>query len=156
MNRSLLLLAIPLLAGCNVHSKSPASGDENVSIKADESGNIAFNLPIVQGQVKVPSMMMHNGNIDIDGVKLMPGSSVTGFSVLAGDKRANVTMAFDAPAAPDQVRAYFLDQFRKQGAQVSLAGDAVTGKSKEGNPFTITVTPGDKGSQGKIEIQDKG
>jgi hypothetical protein len=65
-------------------------------------------------------------------------------------------MAFDAPAAPDQVRAYFLDQFRKQGSQVSLAGDAVTGKSKDGNPFTITVTPGDKGSQGKIEIQDKG
>ncbi len=156
MNRSLLLLVVPLLAGCNVHSKSPASGDDDVSIRADEGGNIAFNLPIVQGQVKVPSMMMHNGNIDIDGVKLMPGSSVTGFSVLAGDKGATVTMAFDAPAAPDQVRAYFLDQFRKQGSQVSLAGDAVTGKSKDGNPFTITVTPGDKGSQGKIEIQDKG
>ena len=26
---------------------------------------------------------MHNGNFDIDGVKLMPGSQVTGFSVFA-------------------------------------------------------------------------
>jgi hypothetical protein len=155
MNRLALLLLVPLLAGCNIHSKNPASGDENVSIHADESGQVAFNLPMVAGQVKVPQMMMHNGNIDIDGVKLMPGSSVTGFSILAGDKGANVNMAFIAPASPDEVRSYFLDQFRKQGAEVALAGDAVSGKSKDGNPFVIHVTPGPNGSQGKIEIQDK-
>lgn len=155
MNRTALLLLVPLLAGCNVHSKNPASGDENVSIHADEGGNIAFDLPIVKGQVKVPAMMMHNGNIDIDGVKMMPGSSVTGFSVLAGDKGANVNMAFTVPASPDEVRTYFLDQFKKQGAEVALAGDAVTGKSKDGNPFTIHVSPAANGSQGKIEIQDK-
>jgi hypothetical protein len=155
MNRLALLLLVPLLAGCNIHSKNPASGDENVSIHADESGQVAFNLPMVAGQVKVPQMMMHNGNIDIDGVKLMPGSSVTGFSILAGDKGANVNMAFTAPASPDEVRSYFLDQFRKQGAEVALAGDAVSGKSKDGNPFVIHVTPGPNGSQGKIEIQDK-
>jgi hypothetical protein len=154
MNRLALLLLVPLLAGCNIHSKNPASGDENVSIHADESGQVAFNLPMVAGQVKVPQMMMHNGNIDIDGVKLMPGSSVTGFSILAGDKGANVNMAFTAPASPDEVRSYFLDQFRKQGAEVALAGDAVSGKSKDGNPFVIHVTPGPNGSQGKIEIQD--
>jgi hypothetical protein len=155
MNRSALLLLVPLLAGCNVHSKTPVNGDEKVSIKADESGNIAFDLPIVKGQVKVPAMMMHNGNIDIDGVKLMPGSSVTGFSVLAGDKGANVNMAFTAPASPDEVRSYYVDQFRKQGVEVALAGDAVTGKSKDGNPFVIQVNPAASGSQGKIEIQDK-
>jgi hypothetical protein len=155
MNRLALLLLVPLLAGCNIHSKNPASGDKNVSIHADESGQVAFNLPMVAGQVKVPQMMMHNGNIDIDGVKLMPGSSVTGFSILAGDKGANVNMAFTAPASPDEVRSYFLDQFRKQGAEVALAGDAVSGKSKDGNPFVIHVTPGPNGSQGKIEIQDK-
>jgi hypothetical protein len=109
----------------------------------------------VKGQVKVPAMMMHNGNIDIDGVKLMPGSSVTGFSVLAGDKGANVNMAFTAPASPDEVRSYYVDQFRKQGVEVALAGDAVTGKSKDGNPFVIQVNPAASGSQGKIEIQDK-
>jgi hypothetical protein len=155
MNRSALLLLLPLLAGCNVHSKNPASGDENVSIKADENGQIAFNLPIVQGQVKVPEAMMHNGNIDIDGVKLMPGSSVTGFNVNARDKGATVDMSFTAPASPDEVRTYYADQFRKQGVEVALAGDAVTGKSRDGNPFVIHVTPGPNGSQGKIEVQDK-
>ena len=155
MNRSALLLLLPLLAGCNVHSKNPASGDENVSIQADENGQIAFNLPIVQGQVKVPQAMMHNGNIDIDGVKLMPGSSVTGFNVNAGDKGATVDMSFTAPASPDEVRSYYADQFRKQGVEVALVGDSVTGRSRDGNPFAIRVSPGPNGSQGRIEVQDK-
>src|SRR6058998_2079542 len=101
MNRLALLILVPLLGGCNVHSKSPANGDENVAINADEGGNVAFNLPFVKGQVKVPSGFMHNGDFDIDGVKLMPGSQVTGFSVFAKDNGSTVNMAFTAPASPD-------------------------------------------------------
>ena len=98
-------------------------GDENVTINADEGGNIAFNLPFVKGQVKVPSGFMHNGNFDMDGVKLMPGSQVTGVSVDAHDDGSTVNMAFTAPAPPDQVRSYFVDQFKKQGVEAALAGD---------------------------------
>ncbi len=155
MNRFALFLVVPLLAGCNVHSKSPADGDENVSIRADESGQIAFNLPFAEGHVKVPANMMHNGNIDIDGVKLMPGSSVTGFSVDAGDKGANVKMAFTAPASPDDVRSYYLDQFKKQAVEAALAGDSVAGKTKDGSAFTIRVAPGGTGSAGRIEVQEQ-
>lgn len=155
MNRSAFLLLLPLVAGCDMHSKNPAEADDKVTIQADESGNIAFNLPIVQGQVKVPANFMHQGNFDIDGVKLMPGSTVTGFSVFAGDKGATVNMAFNAPAAPDQVRSYFVDEFRKQGVEAALSGDTVQGKTKDGSPFVIEVGPGAKGSQGKIEIQGK-
>src|SRR5689334_9734130 len=155
MTRSALLLLVPLLAGCNVHSKYPAAGDENVSIHADDSGHIAFNLPIAEGQVKVPTGMMHNGNFDIDGIKLMPGSSVTGFNVEAHDNGATVDMNFTAPAQPDQVRSYFADQFGKQGIKVAIAGDTVTGKSKDGSPFTIYVSPAPGGSKGVIAIQSK-
>lgn len=157
MNRSLLLMPVALLAACDVHSKNPADADENVSIQADDSGHVAFNLPFAQGQVKVPAAMMHDGNFDIDGVKLMPGSSVTGFSVFAGEgKTSTVNMSFKAPSTPDAVRSYFLDQFRKQGVEAALAGDAVAGTSKDGNPFTIEVGPAANGSQGKIVIKDKG
>ena len=155
MKRIGFLLALPLLAGCNVHTKNPAGGDESVSINADESGNISFNLPIAQGQVKVPSGFMHHGDVDIDGVKLMPGSSGTGFKMDAHDHGATVKMSFSAPASPDQVRSYFVDQFKKQGVEASIDGDAVTGKSKDGSPFTIHVSPAAGGSQGKIEIQSK-
>ena len=155
MNRALLLMTLPLLAGCNVHSKNPADGDENVSIHADESGQIAFNLPIAEGKVKVPAGMMHNSNFDIDGVKLMPGSSVTGFNLDSHNDLTTVEMSFSAPASPDEVRSYFIDQFKKQGVEAALAGDAITGKSKDGSAFVIHVSPAPEGSQGKIEIQDK-
>jgi hypothetical protein len=155
MNRSALMMILPLLVGCNVHSKSPAESGDKVAIQADEGGNVAFNLPFVQGQVKVPSRMMHNGNFDIDGVKLMPGSSVTGVSVFAADKGSTVNMAFTAPASPDAVRSYFVDQFKQKGVEAALAGDVVTGKTKDGSPYTIQVGQAPGGSQGKIVIQSK-
>jgi hypothetical protein len=64
-------------------------------------------------------------------------------------------MSFNAPASPDEVRSYYVDQFKKQGVEAALAGDAVTGKSKDGSPFTIQVSPAANGSQGKIVIQGK-
>ena len=155
MNRSPLLLLLPLLAGCNVHSNNGANEDENVNIHADDNGHVKFNLPIAQGEVKIPTSMMHGGNVDIDGVKLMPGSSVTGFNMDAHGNGANVDMSFTAPASPDAVRSYFVGEFRKQGTKAAIAGDAVTGKSKDGSPFTIQVRPAGSGSQGKIEIQSK-
>jgi hypothetical protein len=155
MNRSVLLMSLALLGGCNVHSQNPDNSDENVTISADEGGNLAFNLPFVKGQVKVPSGFMHNGNFDIDGVKLMPGSQVTGFNVFAADKGSTVNMTFTAPAGPGDVRSYFVDQFRKKGVEAALAGDSVSGKSKDGDPFTIQVGPAASGSQGKIVIQSK-
>jgi hypothetical protein len=155
MNRFAFLLAVPLLAGCNVHSKNPKDSDDNVTIHADESGKIAFNLPIAQGQVKIPSGFMHEGNIDIDGVKLPPGSSVSGFNLDSRKGVSNIDMSFAAPASPDEVRSYFVDQFKKQGVDAAIAGDAVTGKSKDGSPFTIQVSPAGSGSSGKIVMQDK-
>jgi len=154
MHRFAFLLALPLLAGCNVHSKNPNDSDDNVSIHADESGNIAFNLPIAQGQVKLPGGFMHNGDFDIDGVKLMPGSQVTGFNLDSHNEVTDVDMSFTAPASPDQVRSYFVEQFSKAGAEARIAGDSVTGKSKDGSPFTIQVSPAGSGSQGKITVQD--
>ena len=155
MNRSALFLLIPLLAGCNIHSKNAANDDGKVNIHADESGNISFNLPIAQGQVKVPAAFMHDGNVDIDGVKLPPGSSVTGFNMDAHEEGATININFTAPGAPDQVRNYFVDAFKKQGVEASVSGDTVSGKSKDGGPFTIQVSQTGSRSQGKIAIQSK-
>jgi hypothetical protein len=149
-----IILISALLAACNVHSKS--GDNDNVDINADSSGHIAFNLPFAQGRVKVPAGMMHNGNFDIDGVKLMPGSSVTGFSLDAHDKGSTINLAFTAPASPDVVRSYFVSQFKQNGIEAALAGDSVTGKSKDGSPFTIQVAPAANGSKGTITVEDKG
>ena len=72
----------------------------------------------------------------------------------AGDKKATVNIAFTASASPDRVRAYYLDQFKKQGVEAALAGDAISGRSRDGDAFMIEVTPAPNGSQGKIVIHD--
>jgi hypothetical protein len=64
-------------------------------------------------------------------------------------------MNFTAPSSPDQVRSYFVDQFKRQGVDAAISGDAISGKSKDGSPFTIQVSQAASGSQGKIMIQSK-
>ena len=65
------------------------------------------------------------------------------------------TSASPRAGSPDEVRSYFVDQFKKQDVDASLTGDAVSGKSKDGSAFVIHVAQAQTGSQGKIEIQSK-
>ena len=155
MTRFALLLALPLLAGCNFHAHRTDRDDDKVSIQSDAGGNVSFDLPFAKGQLKLPEGFMNKGDVDIDGVKLMPGSHVTGFNLDSHNDITNVDLSFTAPAPPDEVRAYFIDQFKKQGVKAEISGDAVTGKSKDGKPFRIEIASAASGSQGKLVVQDK-
>ena len=156
MLRIAAIAPLLLLAACDAEVKAPAANDETVQMKADGDGRVAFNLPFAKGELKLPTGIMSNANFDIDGVKLMPGSSVTGFNLDAHHEGATVNMTFNAPASPDAVRSYFVDQFKEKGVEAALAGDSVTGKSKDGSPFVINVSPAAAGSTGTIEIHSKG
>ncbi len=153
MRFAALLILVPTLAGCNVSPKNPANGDENVQINATENGQVTFNLPFASGQVKLPEGAMKSGDFDIDGVKMIPGGTISGFNVDAGNKGGTVNLAFKAPAAPGEVRAYFLDQFKAKGIAATSIGDAVSGKTKDGDTFVIRVEPAATGSSGTIQIQ---
>ena len=152
MTRLAFLIVLPLLAGCNVQSKNPSHDDDNVSMSADQNGQVAFNFPFAKGSIKLPASMMHNGQIDLDGVNMPAGTSTTGFHMNSANDRTAVVMSFTNPQTPDQVRAYFVDAFAKNGVTASVEGNAVTGKSKDGDQFTIAVTPAAGGSQGQIVI----
>jgi hypothetical protein len=154
MRHVAFLMLVPLIAGCHVHSKNPADGDANVTINADESGQVNFNLPFASGSVKLPEGAMHNGDFDIDGVKMIPGGTISGFSVFAADKGSTVDIAFKSPRSAEETRAYFLEGFRQKGVQATAAGDAITGKSKDGDPFEMHIGPAARGSEGKITIHD--
>jgi hypothetical protein len=80
---------------------------------------------------------------------------VTGFNFDSRDHGATVDMSFNAPGSPDDVRSYFLDQFKQKGVEAALAGESISGKSKDGSPFIIHVTPAPNGSKGIISIQSK-
>jgi hypothetical protein len=155
MTRAALLLVLPALAACNVQSKDPATSDGNVTINADGNGKVAFDLPFAKGEVKLPAAMMTQGDIDIDGVKLMPGSKLTGFNLNGGDEDSTVHMTFTAPQPPDEVRAYFLDQFRAKGLNAKATAEGINGTSRDGSPVVIQVSAAGNGSQVTIEARDK-
>jgi len=152
MNRLAFLVVLPLLAGCNVHSKNPANDDGNVSMSADQNGQVAFNFPFANGSIKLPQSMMHHGELDIDGVKMPPSTSTTGFHMNSANDQTAIVMTFTNPETPDQVRSYFVDAFAKNGVKAKIDGNAVKGTSKDGSDFTIQVTPGAQGSEGQILI----
>lgn len=153
----LLLLALPLaLTACEVETKMPAAADERVAVKADADGRIAFNLPFAKGEVKLPAEMMRNSNFDIDGVKMIPGGTVTGFNMDAqGQGEPKVNLTFQAPVSPAEVQAYFVEQFRQHGVDAAAAGAAITGMSKEGTAFVMRFAPQGDGTQGTIELRPK-
>jgi len=155
MTRSALFLLLPILAGCHVRTQDPSKSDGNVMIDANGSGQVSFNFPFAKGSVKLPESMIHEGKMVINGVPMIPGGKMSGFHLDTANQESVVTMNFTAPQSPDEVRAYFTGEFKKQGVEVASAGNAITGKSKDGSPFTITVGPATNGSQGKIEVQDK-
>lgn len=155
MKRSMIVLLVPpLLAGCNVHSNN-SGGEENVSLSADQNGQVAFNFPFAKGSIKLPASMMHNGEFDLDGVKMPEGTSTTGFHMNSANHQTTIEMGFTNPQTPDQLRSYFLDAFAKKGVTAKVEGNAVTGTSKDGSPFTIAVNPGPNGSQGHILVHSK-
>ncbi len=153
MKIAAMLMLAGSLAACNVQAKHDGDkGDGNVAINGSEDGKLSFDLPFAKGEIKLPEGAMHSGDFDIDGVKMYPGGSITGFNVFAKDKGADVNIAFKAPAPPEKVRAYFIDQFKQKGVQASASGDAVSGTSKDGSPFEIHVQPNGGGSQGSVKI----
>ena len=155
MKYAALMLVLPLLAACNVEHKDAAKGDDNVQINGDGNGQVSFDLPFAKGEVKIPGMNMDGGDFDIDGVKLMPGSKVSGFTVNAGKGESTARISFKAPAGVEETRAYFLDQFKGKGVTASASGDGITGTSKDGDPFAIHLAAADGGTQGSIEVHDK-
>lgn len=151
MTRYTLLLLPLLLTGCDFGVKNPVEGEERVTLNADASGQVAFDLPFAQGKIKLPAGMMDRGDVDLDGVKLMPGAKVNGFNVDAQDKGSTeVRLSFHAPVSPAEGRAYFVKQFRDRGVNAVASGDAVTGIAKDGTRFEIRLAPAQGGSQGTI------
>lgn len=154
------VLLVPVLtlglAACKAEVREPAVGDETVQMKADADGRVAFNLPFAKGEIKLPTGIMSNANFDIDGVKMMPGAQLTGFNLDAGEGRpGTVNFTFTAPATPDEVRTYFVEQFKAQGIEATGAADALQGKTKDGAAFLMRFTPQGSGTNGTIQLDDQ-
>ena len=147
------LAPLLVLAACDADVKASDANNETVQMKADADGRVAFNLPFAKGEIKLPTGVMSNADFDLDGVKMMPGAKLTGFNVDAGkDQPGKVNFTFTAPASPDEVKNYFVEQFRAKGVQVKMAADALQGRAKDGDTFLMRFAPQGSGTNGTIEL----
>lgn len=156
MLKIVALTPLLLLAACKGEVREPAAGDEKVQMTADADGKVAFNLPFAKGEIKLPTGVMSNANFDIDGVKMMPGAKLTGFNLDAGDNQpGKVNFTFTAPASPEQVANYFLEQFRAKGMEAKVNADLLQGTTSDGDRFQMRFAPQGSGTSGTIMLESK-
>lgn len=150
------LTPLLLLAACKAEVREPATGDESVQMKADADGRVAFDLPFAKGEIKLPTGAFSNANFDIGGVKMMPGAKMTSFNLDAGgDRPGKINFTFTAPATPDEVSRYFVEQFRAKGMEASAQAGSLQGKTAEGDNFQMRFAPQGSGTNGTIVIDTK-
>lgn len=134
------LLALPLLAlaGCNGGFDMNVSGD-NVSIHSD--------------------MVLNDADVDLNGVRLYPGSTVNDFRIDAhGGKKdedgsGNVVIKFDSPAGVAKVRDWLRDSVSKRGYALTDTADGFTGQDSEGRTVRLTLTAqGTDHTRGELAI----
>jgi hypothetical protein len=153
MLKLLAIAPLLLLAACDAEVKTPTGNDETVQMKADADGRVAFNLPFAKGEIKLPTGVMSNADFDIDGVKMMPGASLTGFNLDAGkDNPGKVNFTFKAPASPEQVKTYFIEQFKAQSVEAAMVADVLQGTTKDGSTFRMRFAPDGTGTSGTIAL----
>ncbi|KPF62323.1 hypothetical protein IP88_15055 [alpha proteobacterium AAP81b] len=181
--RLLMVLPIVLLvAGCGGSDKSErerAERDGGVTIdldsdkqegkaavagnvlevdSADGKGRVALNLPGgIGAQITLPTEIMKDAKMEIGGVGLYPGARVRSLNVNGGgdEERGVVTFAFAAPAAPATVADWYERQFAEKKITAARAGETLTGKTDDGDDFTLTLAATDTGSTGTMRIVDR-
>ncbi|MGN6692093.1 MAG: hypothetical protein ACTHJU_14230 [Sphingopyxis sp.] len=168
MRFAFLIPTIILLTACGQAEErkdktevSIDAGDEHggVHITAGKDGSrIKIGGDGAGIDMKVPDFVDLDieGDFDIDGVKLYPGSNVTTVNVDAnakdGTDRAKVELGFTSPAAPAKAAGWMAGEFARKGVQVTRTGDTLAGKTKDGDNFTISFAPDGANAKGKVLI----
>ena len=147
---AILLPALALVACSDADNRSSAdinftgdfSNSSDVAITADsDTGKVGVKLPGFEAKLNLPGGMLDKSNFELDGVKLFPGSKVTGVNVDAGtgSKEDSVKIAFSAPAKPGVVRAWFVKAFTDKSVRITPNATGLSGTDKDGSPFIMTL-----------------
>jgi hypothetical protein len=140
---------------------SASTDTSSVTIDADsDTGRVELSLPGgIEAKVKVPGNISVGSKFDIDGVGLYPGAKVGSVNVKAFDGKAGkdaiVKIGFAAPADAAVVADWYQQQFEAKKVAVNRSGETLTGKTEDGDDFTLALTQGPAGaSQGLLTIVD--
>lgn len=176
MRNSLLTMMLPLLlpltlGACEMkvggdddanRTAVSVSSDGNVSITSPgDSQGIAVSVPGFNAKLNIPGLDLGSEHMDIDGVKLYPGTRLQTVNVDGKNEAGgSVDMRFTSEAAPAVLAKYYADSAREHdftGVSVNDAGgtSTLTANKPDGDRMTITLSPGAKGgTAGRISLVD--
>lgn len=143
--------------GTSISINARSESGKDVVIDADgKTGAVRVQLPGVNADLTLPKVMLDNADFDIAGVELYPGSSVRSLNVVAdksaGKDTAMVRVDFVAPADPGTVQNWFVKEFASHSVDVNTTGKGVSGKTTEGDAFSIDFTADGAKTNGTIKI----
>jgi hypothetical protein len=143
----------------DINSEDGAPREGVVNIDGDtESGKFEIKLPGgLEAKVKIPEGMAGKSKFDIDGVGLYPGAKIGSIKVRAtekgGDSHATVEMGFAAPADAAAVADWYEQEFAAKKVTVARSGDTLTGKTRDGDNFTLALAAAETGkAKGTLTI----
>jgi hypothetical protein len=173
MRAKLLTIALLplLLSACHMKISKDEAGnsasvsvgeDGNVSIKAaDGAQGMSISVPGFEAKMTIPGLKMGGENMDIDGMKLYPGTKLAAINVNGHDGAGGgVDLHYTSAAAPVALAQYYADAARAQaftGVNVATANGAstVTAIKPDGDKLTISMNPDPKGgTSGQILVVD--
>ncbi|WP_431469485.1 hypothetical protein [Sphingosinithalassobacter sp. LHW66-3] len=158
MNRAaaLLLLALPLAACGDGEGNGTAmsidaiSDGGNASITSDADGRFTIKAPGFEGSLKLPPIQIDAADFDVNGMRLYPGSTVTGFNAEADDRmgqrdQAKATFRFTSPADAATVQEWFREQLAANDFEFQADAAGFAGTTAEGDRFRLEL--GGQGDQ---------
>ncbi len=140
---------------------SEAGGAVNIDADTD-TGKFDLKLPGgIEANVSVPGGMIDKTDFDIDGVGLYPGAKVGAVNVKAlagkesGQGSATVRIGFSAPADAAAVADWYQQQFEAKKIAVTRKGETLSGKTEDGDDFTLALVQAGAGAaKGELTIVD--
>lgn len=158
-----MLVGLGMLGACGDDRGRDAQNDNGADLAmtidgGNEGGaNVSLDLTGIKGKISLPKLRIGTGDVDIDGVKLYPGSRVTGIDISGEDGRSEGSLGirFDSDASPETVRDYFVKALKEKGVVASAQGYRIDGFDKDGKPFRITLGEQGKGTRGVLKLGSK-
>ncbi len=164
----ILLAALPFaLSACSKgEDKSGMSIDFSDDSKPDaekikigggrENSRFSIKTDGFSMDVDLPSITLDSEDFDMNNVDLYPGSQITGFDIEdAKGEGGKVQISFKAPAGTDKLADWYAGQLSGKDFEVVRDGTKLSGKTDEGDPFSLTLTEiSAKQSKGVLEFTE--
>jgi hypothetical protein len=141
----------------SINAKDEDGSSVSVSSSSSSSVSVDSNGVSIKADISGLDGIASSGDFDIDGVKLYPGAKITGVNVNADSSKpegqqGQVEFGMTAPAAPATVIDWYAKAFAAKGVTTAVKGSTLSGKSKDGDAFSIDLAADGTGSKGKIRI----